>query len=98
MSPEKSKPSLVEILPLGGYDLPLTYGAKESLFEIESWFIGANSLGVRRVTGLVSSISPAFSSKGKITLHNRSCATRTSSESGTCAVGKMGFFLLRQLS
>jgi len=26
-------PSLVEVLPLGGFDQPLTYGAKESIYE-----------------------------------------------------------------
>ena len=26
-------PDLVEVLPLGGFDQPLTYGAKQSLFD-----------------------------------------------------------------
>ena len=59
MSSEKSKPSLVEVLPLGGYDLPLTYGAKESLFkDLKVGSLVRIPLGIRRITGIVSSISP----------------------------------------
>jgi len=56
---DKSSPCIVEVLPLGGYDLPLTYGINESLFR----HLGIGSLvriplGVRRVVGVVSSLSP----------------------------------------
>jgi len=47
-------PKLVEVLPLGGFDQPLTYGAKESIYETLS--VGSLvriPLGVRRVIGVV---------------------------------------------
>ena len=55
-------PNLVEVLPLGGFDQPLTYGAKESIYE--SLSVGSLvriPLGVRRVIGVVSSLQPAHS-------------------------------------
>ena len=59
MSDNQTNPSLVEVLPLGGYDLPLTYGAKSSLYvDLEVGSLVRIPLGVRRVTGIVSSISP----------------------------------------
>ena len=53
---------LVEVLPLGGFDQPLTYGAKESIYQTLS--VGSLvriPLGVRRVIGVVSSLQSAHS-------------------------------------
>ena len=47
MTPVPPIPTLVEVLPLGGFDHPLTYGTKESLLkEVGSC---SYSLGVRYV-------------------------------------------------
>jgi len=55
----KGTPSMVEVLPLGGYDLPLTYAVKASLFEtLKIGSLVRVPLGVRRVIGVVSSTTP----------------------------------------
>jgi len=55
-------PKLVEVLPLGGFDQPLTYGAKESIYESLSVVaVARKQKGVRRVIGVVSSLQPAHS-------------------------------------
>ena len=55
-------PNLVEVLPLGGFDHPLTYGAKPSLFDIlEIGTLVRIPLGVRRIIGVVSGLNPKHS-------------------------------------
>ncbi len=50
---------LVEVLPLGGFDHPLTYGAKQSLYNcVQIGSLVRIPLGARRVIGVVSSLSP----------------------------------------
>ena len=59
MTPVPTMPALVEVLPLGGFDHPLTYGAKESLFDtLEVGSLVRIPLGVRRIIGVVSSLNP----------------------------------------
>ncbi len=55
-------PFLVEILPLGGFDHPLTYGAQQSLYHaMQVGSLVRIPLGARRVIGVVSSLSPEHS-------------------------------------
>ena len=62
MTPVSPIPTLVEVLPLGGFDHPLTYGTKESLFDtLEVGSLVRIPLGVRRIIGIVSSLSPQHS-------------------------------------
>ncbi len=52
-------PALVEVLPLGGFDQPLTYGVNESLFDsLQIGSLVRIPLGVRRIMGVVSSLNP----------------------------------------
>ena len=54
-----SSPALVEVLPLGGYDHALTYGAKKSLYDcLQVGSLVRIPLGARRLIGVVSSLSP----------------------------------------
>ena len=51
---------MVEVLPLGGFDHPLTYGVKASLYEtLQIGSLVRIPLGVRRIIGIVSSLSPS---------------------------------------
>jgi len=62
MSSLSDMPAMVEILPLGGFDHPLTYGAKPSLYEtLQIGSLVRIPLGVRRIIGIVSSLSPNHS-------------------------------------
>ena len=59
MTPASSMPALVEVLPLGGFDHPLTYGAKQSLLDrLEVGSLVRIPLGVRRIIGVVASLNP----------------------------------------
>ena len=52
-------PTLVEVLPLAGFDQPLTYGVNESLLDaLQVGSLVRIPLGVRRIMGVVSSLSP----------------------------------------
>ena len=52
-------PALVEVLPLAGFDQPLTYGVNESLFDaLQIGSLVRIPLGVRRIMGVVSSLNP----------------------------------------
>ena len=52
-------PALVEVLPLAGFDQPLTYGVNESLLDaLQVGSLVRIPLGVRRIMGVVSSLSP----------------------------------------
>ena len=54
-----SSPDLVEVLPLGGFDHALTYGAKKSLYDcLKVGSLVRIPLGARRLIGVVSSLSP----------------------------------------
>ena len=62
MSSRSDMPAMVEVLPLGGFDHPLTYGAKASLYEtLQIGSLVRIPLGVRRIIGIVSSLSPKHS-------------------------------------
>jgi primosomal protein N' (replication factor Y) len=62
MSSLSDMPAMVEVLPLGGFDHPLTYGVKESLYEtLQIGSLVRIPLGVRRIIGIVSSLSPEHS-------------------------------------
>ena len=59
MSVDSKVPSLVEVLPIGGFDNPLTYGAKQSLYEeLQIGSLVHIPLGARRIIGVISSLSP----------------------------------------
>ena len=59
MKGEEKIPNLVEVLPLGGFDHPLTYGAKQSLYpSLQVGSLVRIPLGARRVIGVVSSLEP----------------------------------------
>jgi primosomal protein N' (replication factor Y) len=59
MTPVPTMPALVEVLPLGGFDHPLTYGAKQSLLDtLEVGSLVRIPLGVRRIIGVVASLNP----------------------------------------
>ena len=59
MKGEEKIPNLVEVLPLGGFDHPLTYGAKQSLYpSLKVGSLVRIPLGARRVIGVVSSLEP----------------------------------------
>ena len=59
MKTDSSTHVLVEVLPLGGFNNPLTYGVKESLFEtLQIGSLVRIPLGVRRIIGVVSSLNP----------------------------------------
>ena len=62
MSSLSDMPAMVEVLPLGGFDHPLTYGVKASLYEtLQIGSLVRIPLGVRRIIGIVSSLSPEHS-------------------------------------
>ena len=62
MSSRSDMPAMVEVLPLGGFDHPLTYGVKASLYEtLKIGSLVRIPLGVRRIIGIVSSLSPKHS-------------------------------------
>jgi primosomal protein N' (replication factor Y) len=62
MKPDSQSPILVEVLPLGGFDHALTYGAKPSIFaHLKVGSLVRVPLGLRRITGVVSSLSPQHS-------------------------------------
>ena len=62
MSSLSEMPAMVEVLPLGGFDHPLTYGTKQSLYEtLQIGSLVRIPLGVRRIIGIVSSLSPKHS-------------------------------------
>ncbi len=62
MSSLSDMPAMVEVLPLGGFDHPLTYGTKPSLYEtLQIGSLVRIPLGVRRIIGIVSSLSPKHS-------------------------------------
>ena len=59
MKTDSSTHVLVEVLPLGGFNNPLTYGVKESLFEtLQIGSLVRIPLGVRGIIGVVSSLNP----------------------------------------
>ena len=59
MKTDSSTHVLVEVLPLGGFNNPLTYGVKESLFEtLQIGSLVRIPLGARRIIGVVSSLNP----------------------------------------
>ena len=59
MTTNSSKPVLVEVLPIGGFDHPLTYGAKSPLLNaLQIGSLVRIPLGVRRIIGIVSSLDP----------------------------------------
>jgi primosomal protein N' (replication factor Y) len=59
MSSLSDMPAMVEVLPLGGFDHPLTYGTKQSLYEtLQIGSLVRIPLGVRRIMGVVSSLNP----------------------------------------
>ncbi len=62
MSSRSGMPAMVEVLPLGGFGHPLTYGTKASLYEtLQIGSLVRIPLGVRRIIGIVSSLSPQHS-------------------------------------
>ena len=62
MSSLSDMPAMVEVLPLGGFDHPLTYGVKASLYEtLQIGSLVRIPLGLRRIIGIVSSLSPKHS-------------------------------------
>jgi len=62
MSSLSDMAAMVEVLPLGGFDHPLTYGAKASLYEsLQIGSLVRIPLGVRRIIGIVSTLSPKHS-------------------------------------
>ncbi len=66
MKTGSSKPNMVEVLPLGGFDHPLTYGVTDALYD--GMMVGSLvriPLGVRRVIGVVSSLCPEHRPSGE---------------------------------
>ena len=62
MSSLSDMPAMVEVLPIGGFDHPLTYGVKASLYEtLQIGSLVRIPLGVRRIIGIVSSLSSEHS-------------------------------------